>query len=40
MCRAPDGSGSLQILQVNVDRPLEEIAADFERLAGRALLAR
>jgi hypothetical protein len=28
---------ALQILQANVDRPLEELARDFERLARRAL---
>jgi hypothetical protein len=28
----------LTILQVNVDMALEDIAAEFERLAGRSLL--
>ncbi len=32
--RMPD----LQINQANVDRPLEDIAAEFEKLAGRSLL--
>ena len=32
--RMPD----LQINQANVDTPLEEMAAEFERLAGRSLL--